>query len=142
MRRFAFIGCLALAIALITTQSAFAARIYNLLPISVHVTGVLGGIGVGSAKLEPGQRSDSLGWGSANYVRVDPVTNRNITAYDKPLCGLNFGVHAEIQGGNYMTIGYRGDQVVCTVCNSSHGVVSHAAERTAYGWKGESRTGC
>jgi hypothetical protein len=143
MKRFSVISSLILAIVLITTQSAFAARIYNLLPTPVLVTGMLSGIGVNSVTLGSGQKSDSIGWGSANYVRVDPASKAStLRTTDRPLCQVTFGVHAHIQGGNYMTIGHRGSDIVCTVCGSEHNAMAQNIERTDYAWQGSSHTGC
>ncbi len=143
MKRFSVIASLVLAITLMATQSAFAARVYNFLPNKVHVTGMLGGLGIHQITLDPGgARSDSLGWGSANIVRVDGVSNIAFRTTDKPLCQLNFGVHADMQGGNYMTIGHNGSDIVCTMCGSEHNVMTRNVERTNYNWQGSSRTGC
>ncbi len=142
MNRLATAACLVLAMVLVTTQSAFAARIYNFLPNKVWVTGLLGGIAIHQIELAPGQRSDSIGWSSANVARVDLVTNISFRTTDKALCSNNFGIHAEIQGGNYMTIGHIGNEIVCTVCGSEHNAMNVSRERTTMGWQGSSRTGC
>jgi len=142
MKRFSLVAFLVLAIALVTTQSAFAARVYNFLPNKMHVLGMLGGFGTNQITLDPGQRSDSLGWGSATVVRVYPVSQLEVRTTDKPLCALNFGVHADMQGGNYMTIGHRGSDIVCTLCGSEHNVMHQNVERTNFGWQGQSHIGC
>lgn len=142
MKRIFIGGSLLLAMTLVTTQAAFAARVYNFLPNKMHVIGMLGGIGVNQITLDPGQRSDSLGWGSANVVRVYPVSQLEVRTTDRPLCSLNFGVHADMQGGNYMTIGHRGSDIVCTMCGSEHNAMATNVERTNFGWQGQSRTGC
>jgi hypothetical protein len=142
MKRILVIASLFLAITLVATQTAFAARVYNFLPNKVHVTGMLGGLGIHQITLSPGERSDSLGWGSANIVRVDAVSQIEFRTTDKPLCQLNFGVHADMQGGNYMTIGHRGNEIVCTMCGSEHNAMTTNVERTNHNWQGNSRIGC
>lgn len=141
MKRTSLAVALAFAAALLTTQSAFAARIYNFLPTKVWVTGQMGALNLHQVTLAAGERSDSLGWSTANVARVDLVTSAAYSSNNRPLCMLNFGVHADIQGGNYMTIGVRGGDIVCTLCGSEHNVMQTDVVRNTYGWK-PSRTGC
>ncbi len=96
-------ACFALSIA-----PALAARIYNLtpLPITVRDQGKLDGV-----KLQPGQRSGSLSWGSS----------RNVGVYDEhgtQICALNFGPYNEVVGGNYLLVTNRGRHVGCQLCDS------------------------
>lgn len=142
MKRSCITVALALAMVIVTAQVASAARVYNFLPNKMHVLGMLGGFGTNQITLDPGQRSDSLGWGSATVVRVYPVSQLEVRTTDTPLCSLNFGVHADMQGGNYMTIGHRGSDIVCTMCGSEHNVMTQNVMRTNFGWQGSSRTGC
>lgn len=139
-RTFLAVG-LALVACLMTMQSAYAARIYNFTPHKVWATGQLGALNIHQVTIDPGQRSDSLSWGTANVARIDLITTQAYSSNNTPLCSLNFGVHAEIQGGNYMTVGVSGGHIVCTLCGSEHNVVQRSTGPNRYGWK-DSRTGC
>jgi hypothetical protein len=137
MKRIFAIASLFLAITLVATQSAFAARIYNFLPDKVHIRGRSGSLFIHNIDIASGQRSDSLGWSTVNGVHVFIAPYYNLS-----LCEISFGSHADMQGGNYMTIGHRGNAIVCTMCGSEHNVMATNIERTEHNWKGDSRTGC
>jgi len=123
----------------LAAQPALAARIYNFLPIHVKVIGHVGY----SADVAPGQRSDSLAWPAALAVTVH-ASATGVT----PLCSVGFKGHAEIQGGNYMTIGHRNNEIVCTICDSNHkAIVSSTGIQLTIGMfdlnkHPSSRTGC
>jgi hypothetical protein len=106
-------------------QNASAARIYNFLVVPVTVTGFPNE----SAILQPGQRSDSLGWSSATNV---PIT-MPVTSFFGPsirlLCYFDWGLHAEIQGGNYIVIAQLGRDVRCNLCNANHELVGRSEGR-------------
>jgi hypothetical protein len=124
---------------MLAAQPALAARIYNFLPIHVKVLGVVGY----AANVAPGQRSDSLAWPAALAVTVH-------ASGPAPLCSVGFKGHAEIQGGNYMTIGHHGNEIICTVCDSNHhpivsgssGILASAGGLFDLQKHPNSRTGC
>lgn len=73
------------------------ARIYNNMPGTITVVPSTVFVPTGAITIPSGQRSDSLSWSSTNIVSVWDQ-NQNI------ICTFNFGVHAQIQGGNYAVI--------------------------------------
>jgi hypothetical protein len=110
------VGCL------VTAVPGEAAQIYNQTSYPIYIFPgmcVPGTAACVPAKalitIQPGQRSDSLNWTSINAVGV---MTGNVSAL-LPLCGLDFGYHAEIQGGNYMIV----DQSNCTVFDTNNSVV-------------------
>ena len=136
-RRIIIAFCLGLTVSLLTAQPAFAARVYNLLPITIWVGGIEGNI-----TLKPGETSRSLSWGMSTIIDVDPA---HVAAFQ--LCILHFGVHADLTGGNYLIVGHRGTQVTCSLCDSN-GRVMHRDNRLApeQYWsqmeKHSTKTGC
>lgn len=140
MKRLALSCSLVAAALLLAVQPALAARIYNFLPVGVFVRGP--GTSIQTLTLAPGERSASLSWTKSYGIQVQPTTVSGM------FCNINFGLlRADMQGGNYMTIGHQGYQVVCTVCNSSHNQI-HRSSGTAPAtlWDAKkypsSRTGC
>lgn len=133
------ISCAAIAaVALFSVQPALAARIYNFLPIGVVVIGHVGY----TTSIAPGERSGSLGWPAAMAVTVHTAGVSIL-----PICDMGFGGHADIQGGNYMTIGHRGNEIVCTLCNADHQQINRSTRGGASALfdtskNKESRTGC
>lgn len=127
----------ALVAALVATSApANAARIYNLLPMPVQMSGQHGDF-----ILQPGQKSDSLSW---------TVTGLDIIIHGigrtPPICSLNWFPYHEIAGGHYLTIGHNNYQTVCTLCDSD-GKVMHRATGTVpvqyyEVFKGHTKTGC
>ncbi len=111
MKRFSMVCSLSLVALLLSIQPALAARIYNNLNISVVVRSING-----SVVVNPGEKSGSISWPNSAIVDVFP----DLQKHPWELCHLNFGVHAEITGGHYMTIGNRGSEVTCTVCDSDY----------------------
>jgi hypothetical protein len=73
------------------------ARIYNFMPGPISVIPQLLFISSGSIIIQPGLRSDSLEWSDANIVTAWDANGNHV-------CTFNFGVHAQIQGGNYAVI--------------------------------------
>ena len=102
-----------------------AARIYNFTGDTVKVCkgiGILGMVGSGTDCINVPyagtdgnnyKRSGSLNWNGTNAVKVINKDNQTI-------CSLDFGVHAQIQGGNYMVI----RESSCKVYNASNNVIS------------------
>ncbi len=111
LKRFFSSFALVVVASILAVQPALAARIYNFLPIHIQVVGHVGY----ATNVAPGQRSESIGWPAAFAVTVHASGTSFL-----PLCSLGFKGHAEIQGGNYMTVGHHGSQFVCTVCDSNH----------------------
>lgn len=125
MKRNLVVAFLVLTMALVTTQTVFAARIYNFLNVKVYVTGLVGVVKNNQILLATDQRSDSLSWGS-DRVTVDfAAFGVNVKPYGsgETLCSIYTFPHHEIQGGNYMTIGNAGGNVVCTICDSNHKII-------------------
>jgi hypothetical protein len=99
-----------------------AARIYNQTSVPIYI---FPGMCIsGSAKclpgqhlitIQPGQKSDSLNWTNVNAIGV---MVGNIPAI-VPLCGLDFGYRAQIQGGNYLIV----DENNCTLYDSNQAVM-------------------
>ncbi|HTU70004.1 MAG TPA: hypothetical protein VMF11_06750 [Candidatus Baltobacteraceae bacterium] len=140
MKRLALSCSVVAAAFLLAVQPAFAARIYNFLPVPVFVRAP--GLSIQTLNLAPGERSGSLSWTKSYGVQVQSTTVARM------LCNINYGLmRADMQGGNYMTIGHQGNQVICTVCNSSHNQI-HRGSGTAPAdlWDAKrypsSRTGC
>lgn len=124
MRRL-LISSLVLTIAVLCmTQSARAARIYNWLPITAAIeTFTVGVPHPGKALLiDSRQRSESINWKGTNSISVSSTAGSfyGIPMRHVRLCYVDFGWKAELVGGNYMTIGYSGDQIICYVCDSNH----------------------
>lgn len=151
MKRSFILAVLVFAIAALTTESAYAARIYNFLPLKIYVTGLVGIIKSDQILMAPGNkntglRSDSLSWSSADGVRVDPAADGyksvSYSYGNTPLCRVVTFPHRQMQGGNYMTIGYRGKDIVCTICDSNHKVLDQKITPSYYTWTDASRTGC
>jgi hypothetical protein len=111
MKRILSVCGLSLATLLLSVQPVIAARIYNGLNIIVVVRSING-----SAVVYPGEKSGSISWPNSAIVDVFP----HLQPHPQELCHLTFGVHAEITGGHYMTIGNRGSEVTCTVCDSDY----------------------
>jgi len=123
------------SIALLATQSAFAARIYDFLPVPIVAKGQAGsnnGWKVFEVRVPPGNRSESINWTSTTWVQLEA---EGVT------CRLSFGNQYHMQGGNYVTIGVRGHEVVCTLCGSSHEIMAQRAVPGWAEWK-PTRTGC
>lgn len=133
------ISCAATAaVVLLAFQPALAARIYNFLPVGVVVIGHIGY----SATIPAGERSGSLGWPAAMGITVHTASSSIV-----PVCDMGFGGHADIQGGNYMTIGHVGNEIICTLCNSDHHQMQRSTRGGADGMfdttkHRNSRTGC
>ena len=119
---------LAMLLAATSIPSAMAARIYNDLPKAVKI------IVSPSAflTLAPGAHSESLEWPGVRSLTVKGLTSSFMIVSGSDgksplqLCAMNFGYFADIQGGNYMTIGFNGHQYVCTTWNSKHQVMHQA----------------
>ena len=119
---------LAMLLASTSVASAMAARIYNELPKAVKI------IVSPSAflTLKPGARSESLEWPGVRALSVKGLSSSfmivsgSVGKSPLQLCAMNFGYSADIQGGNYMTIGFDGHHYVCTTCNSKHQVMHQA----------------
>lgn len=111
MKRILSVCGLSLATLLLSVQPVIAARIYNGLNIIVVVRSING-----SAVVNPGEKSASISWPNSAIIDVYPYLQK----HPQELCQLSFGVHAEITGGHYMTIGNRGSYVTCTVCDSDY----------------------
>lgn len=146
MKRIASIIIIATLLASTSVLSASAARIYNELPNSVKIIlepKVF-------LKLGPGERSVSLEWKNLRSLTVDAVPSSFVTVIgtskNSPvqLCAMNFGLFSDIQGGNYMTIGYNGHRFVCTTCNSKHQVMHQASSEASESFveRRITRTGC
>lgn len=141
MKRFIIVSSLIAAMAL-TTQTAIAARVYNFLPIPV---GIFKGLIMDPNEiiwLQPQQRSASISWTDAHEVGVYGGRGGG-----QVLCAVSFLSHAEIQGGNYMTIGHDGNTVVCTVCDSHQNTLASSQKSTGIElWDGKkypaSKVGC
>ncbi|MGB6062789.1 MAG: hypothetical protein WBG27_13845 [Candidatus Aquilonibacter sp.] len=111
MKRIPVVCALSLATLLLSMQPVLAARIYNGLNIMVVVRSING-----SVVVNPGETSASISWPNSAIIDVYP----HLQKHPQELCHLSFGVHAEITGGHYMTIGNRGSSVTCTVCDSDY----------------------
>jgi hypothetical protein len=111
MKRILRVCGLSLAALLLSAQPVLAARIYNGLNIIVVVRSING-----SAVVNPGEKSASISWPNSAIIDVYPYLQK----HPQELCHLSFGVHAEITGGHYMTIGNQGSNVTCTVCDSDY----------------------
>ncbi|HEX8834272.1 MAG TPA: hypothetical protein VF719_08725 [Abditibacteriaceae bacterium] len=74
------------------------ARIYNFMPFDITVSPTVVFIPEGSITIPAGQRSDSIEWSSANAMSVEGAGG------SPDVCTFDFGVHAQIQGGNYAII--------------------------------------
>jgi hypothetical protein len=138
LKRTWIVAGLLTAAVLLSAQVALAARIYNYLPVPVHVVSSLNG----RTTVAPGARSESISWGQSNSVSVH-LTPRYLDG-----CLLSFGIHAEMTGGHYLVIGHQGRTISCELCDSDHHLM-HSASGTAPReiWKEldaqrSSRTGC
>ncbi|MGA7571229.1 MAG: hypothetical protein WCA80_10520 [Candidatus Aquilonibacter sp.] len=127
----------ALVTALLATSApASAARIYNLLPMPVQMSGQHGDF-----ILRPGQKSDSLSW---------TVTGLDIIIHGigrtPPICSLNWFPRHEIAGGHYLIIGHHGYQTVCSLCDSDGKLMQRATGTVPVQYydvfKGSTKTGC
>jgi hypothetical protein len=98
-----------------TEGSNHMARIYNFMPFDITVSQSLLFIPEGSITIPTGQRSDSLEWSNATNVSVWQANNSS-----NVVCAFDFGVHAQIQGGNYATISPNS----YLVYDSNHNVIS------------------
>lgn len=134
MKRLWLFLSLLLSMTFIATQSAFAARIYNDLPVPIVAKGLdrIQTRKLFEIRIQPGERSPSLSWTSATWVELEA---HEVT------CRMSFGSERHMQGGNYMTIGVRGHDVVCTLCGSSHEVMAQHVYHNWAGWK-STRSGC
>jgi hypothetical protein len=110
--------CKAFAIGLtlvsVAPAASQAARIYNKVNQTINVEGQ----GGPHVTIAANQRSDSLDWLTVNQVSVFPDSGT------KPLCTLDFGPHAQIQGGNYMIVS---GNTNCGVCDSNRHVIAGKA---------------
>ena len=138
LKRTCIAASLMTAAVLMSAQVAVAARIYNYLPVPVHVISSLNG----RTTVAAGARSESISWGQSNMVTVH-VTPRYLDG-----CLLSFGPHAEMTGGHYLVIGHQGRTISCELCDSDHRLM-HSSRGTAPKeiWKEldaqrSSRTGC
>lgn len=103
-------ACFALSIA-----PALAARIYNLTPLLVQVSGA----GGGQVTLRGEGRSESLSW------KTNEVTVRDERG--KQVCKVDFGVFRnEVAGGQYMLIAYHGYRVNCSLCDGDGKLIKSA----------------
>ncbi|MDT0596366.1 PAN/Apple domain-containing protein [Glaciecola petra] len=112
------LGLLCAVLLLSVSGKSEAARIYNHTGETVKAckgVGVLGKVAAGGQceTIAHGERSKSLQWNRTNGILVKNKANQII-------CSLDFGVHAQIQGGNYMQI-YSNK---CTVYSASHKIIS------------------
>jgi hypothetical protein len=89
------------------------ARIYNNMPGTITVVPGTLFVSTGAITIPPGQRSDSLNWSGSNTITVWDENGHII-------CTFDFGVHAQIQGGNYAMI-QPGSYLVY---DSNHDVIS------------------
>jgi hypothetical protein len=107
---------LALSSVLLPFSPCYAARIYNNMSVPITVDGSFGT----NVVIESGQRSDSLSWNSSPQVSV--------TGANRQLCYINFGPHAEIQGGNYMIVTPIVGGTSCVVCDSEHNPIAGSGQ--------------
>ncbi len=99
----------------LTTQAAYAARIYNLTPLRVQVSSP----GGGQIVLNGGARSESLSWKTNEVIVRDEQ--------GKQVCKLDFGVfRTEVAGGQYMLIAYHGYRVNCSLCDGDGKLIKSA----------------
>lgn len=89
------------------------ARIYNCMPFDIAVSATLLFFPEGSTTIATGQRSESLDWSSATAVSVVAAST------SERVCSFDFGIHAQIQGGNYAIIG----PTTFVVYDSNHEVI-------------------
>jgi hypothetical protein len=96
----------------------FAARIYNKTPTPIYVHG-RGGVFTpeNTVVVDPGQRSKSLEWRGNNHVFVYEGSTLKLS---KEICFLDFGLHHQMVGGNYMVVRKEGDSFRCVVCDTKH----------------------
>lgn len=96
-----------------------AARIYNFLPVPIHVKGL-----TETVTVQPGQRSQSISWGTSTSIGIF-VTSQMLSA-----CGLLFfGPHAELTGGHYLVVGHEGTEISCELCDSDHHLMHSSSGR-------------
>ena len=91
------------------------ARIYNNMPFTITVIPGTILLPTGVITIPSGLRSDSLDWSGTTVVTV-------LGENSMPVCTFNFGIHAQIQGGNYAII-QPGSYIVY---DSNHDVISTA----------------
>ncbi len=124
MQVYSIIGrcALAFAVFLLGVQPAWAARIYNFLPVQAQVSGSHGDAVV----LYPDQKSESLNWwGSKSGIDISIWSPKHMGP-PTLVCPMNFGGllgHAEITGGHYLIIGHTGPLVVCSLCDSDYKLI-------------------
>ena len=114
------IATFALGLMMAAIQPALAARIYNYLPVPVHVRGSH----EGSVTVGAGKRSESLSWPTSHMVFVFVTTRMLDTC-----APLSFGLHAEMTGGHYLVIGHDGLSIFCALCDSDHNAMRSSSGR-------------
>ena len=123
------LSCCVMLMAGFASAPAHAARIYNFLNIPVQASGFPGL----SVILQPGERSESLGWSSATILSVTTNVNGLFGPSPRPVCYFDWGLHAEVQGGNYVVIAQSGLNVRCNLCNADHQLVGRSDGRVPDG---------
>ncbi len=111
---------LTLAAGLLLTDShpVWAARIYNFLVTEARVMPFINQWDEMTLPRNPTGwdtsccRSGSLDW-IATTVDIQAPTSHYV-------CMFSWWTHREMTGGNYITIGQRGRDVICTLCNADH----------------------
>jgi hypothetical protein len=99
--------------------ASYAARIYNQTNGEITVQGQPLG---GHVSIAPRGESGSLEWTLVNQVSAFGGSGGS------PLCNLDFGSHAQIQGGNYMIVAPASGHVNCGVCDSNHKILDGVAK--------------
>ncbi len=134
---------LAFVVVLLLTNShpARAARIYNFLVGDARVMPFVDIWDEISLPTNPsgwdtsGCRSGSLSWIATQVNIQSPVGHF--------VCYFDWWTRQEITGGNYMTIGQRGRDVICTLCNADHQAIGTSSGRLPdYYPARDSYTGC
>ncbi len=134
MKHRLIVCALVFTMALLTAQSALAARVYNFTPITLKFAGSKIRSAQGSFALASGQRSESVNY--PNWARID---------VEDPSAGVTYCAivaNGDLQGGNYLVVWHVGNKVHCALCGSSHNVMKSGAGNAPYHWEGQSRTGC
>ena len=134
MKRSLIVCALVFTMALLTAQSALAARVYNFTPITLKIAGSDIRSSRGQFALASGQRSESV-----HYPHWARITIEDPSA-GVAVCSVL--ANGELVGGNYMVIGNIGSRVHCVICNSSHQVMQSSAGNATHNWQSNSRTGC
>jgi hypothetical protein len=135
MKQRLIICALVFTMAILTAQSALAARVYNFTPITLKIAGS-NPRSSSSFAVGAGQKSHSV-----NYPQWAKI------AIEDPSLGVTYCTlfaGGNLQGGNYLVIWHVGPRVQCLICGSTHEILNTAGpgSHTSYNWHGSSRAGC